>query len=313
MAPRPRLVFAGTPEFAVPALQVLLDRGRAPVAVYTQPDRPAGRGRRLRPSPVKQLALAHGLPVRQPQSLREAGEQAALAALRPDLMIVVAYGLLLPPAVLDIPRRGCVNVHASLLPRWRGAAPIQRAVLAGDRETGVCLMQMEAGLDTGPVLARAVTPIHPEDTGATLHDRLAAMGAGLLAENLDALINGELVAEPQDGAEATYATKLDKAEARIDWSLPAAELQRRVAAFNPWPVAETRWHDQVLRIWRAEAVGGTDDAAAGTVLAAGDQGIDVATGHGVLRLLELQPPGKRPMGAAEFLRGRRLTPGERLG
>lgn len=313
MSPKPRLVFAGTPEFAVPALNVLVEAGHPPVAVYTQPDRPAGRGRRLRPSPVKQYALEHALPVRQPVSLRGADEQAALAALRPDLMIVVAYGLLLPQAVLDIPRRGCVNIHASLLPRWRGAAPIQRAVLAGDRETGVCLMQMEAGLDTGPVLARAVTPIHPEDTGGTLHDRLAAMGAGLLAENLKPLLDGELEAEPQDESRATYAAKLDKTEARIDWTRPARELQRQVAAFNPWPVAEARWQGQPLRIWRAIWIDGSSSVAApGTVLGAGEQGVEVATGNGVLRLLELQPPGKRPMGAADFLRGRTLAPGERL-
>ncbi len=314
MTSMPRLVFAGTPDFAVPALQVLLEAGYPPVAVYTQPDRPAGRGRQLRPSPVKACALAHALPVYQPVTLRDAQAQEALAALQPDLMIVVAYGLLLPQEVLDTPRRGCVNIHASLLPRWRGAAPIQRAVLAGDRETGVCLMQMEAGLDTGPVLARAATPIHAEDTGGTLHDRLAALGAGLLAENLQALLAGALQPEPQDGSLATYAPKLEKAEARIDWQQPADVLRRQVAAFNPWPVAEARWQGKPLRVWRAESLAaGPAEVPPGTVVAAGKTGIDVATGAGVLRLLELQPPGKRPMAAADFLRGRQLEPGERLG
>ncbi|MCH8506057.1 MAG: methionyl-tRNA formyltransferase [Ectothiorhodospiraceae bacterium] len=315
MAEPSRLVFAGTPEFAVPALDALIQCGHPPVAVYTQPDRPAGRGRQLRASPVKQRALEAGIPVYQPTSLRDAEAQTELAALRPRLMIVVAYGLLLPQTVLETPALGCVNIHASLLPRWRGAAPIQRAVLAGDRETGVCLMQMERGLDTGPVLARAVTPIHPEDTGGTLHDRLAAMGGSLLAERLAELLAGTLVPQPQDNALATYASKLDKAEARLDWSRPAARLQRQVAAFNPWPVAETVWRGQTLRVWKARVIPGAVEPGGqppGTVLVATKQGVDVATGDGVLRLLELQPPGKRPMAVDAFLNSRPLEPGEHL-
>lgn len=313
MTDTPRLVFAGTPDFAVPALEALVAAGHSPVAVYTQPDRPAGRGRRPRPSPVKEVALHHGLPILQPQSLRTAEARQELEALRPDLMVVVAYGLILPRAVLDIPRLGCINIHASLLPRWRGAAPIQRAILAGDAETGVCLMQMEAGLDTGPVLARAATPIHREDTGGTLHDRLAGIGVGLLAQKLPDLLAGALEATPQTHEAATYAAKLEKSEAVMDWRLSAGRLQRQVAAFNPWPVAETRWNDKPLRIWRAAVVDGVTDAAPGEVLAAGRDGIDVATGEGVLRLLELQPPGGRAMPAAAFLSGRAISPGERLG
>ncbi|ROR34252.1 methionyl-tRNA formyltransferase [Inmirania thermothiophila] len=308
-----RVIFAGTPAFAVPSLEALLGAGHAVVAVYTQPDRPAGRGRRPRPSPVKEAALAAGLAVRQPRTLRDAAEQAALAALGADLMVVVAYGLLLPPPVLAAPRLGCVNVHASLLPRWRGAAPIQRAILAGDGETGVCLMQMDEGLDTGPVLARAATPIGPEETAGELHDRLAGMGARLLVEALPALARGELAPVPQDEAQATYAEKLAKEEAVLDFARPAEELARRVRAFNPWPVAEARLDDGTrLRVWRARALPG-GGGEPGRVLAAGREGVDVATGRGVLRILELQRPGGRPLAAGDFvnalpLAGRRLGP-----
>lgn len=314
MSSPPRIVFAGTPEFSVPPLQALIEAGHPPCAVYSQPDRPAGRGRRLRPSPVKQCALDHQLPVHQPQSLRDPQAREALTALRPDLMVVVAYGLILPQAVLDIPRRGCVNIHASLLPRWRGAAPIQRAILAGDAETGVCLMQMERGLDTGPVLARATTPIHAEDTGGTLHDRLSLIGASLLTGSLEGLLAGGLAAAPQDDAQACYADKLQKAEARIDWSEPAAAIQRRIAAFNPWPVAETRHDGTRLRLWRAAvAEGAPDRAPPGTVIAVSAEGVLVQCGSGVLRLLELQAEGGRAMAAADFLNGHSLQCGERFG
>ena len=308
-----RLVFAGTPEFAVPCLDALLASGHEVCAVYTQPDRPAGRGRALAASPVKQRALAAGIEVRQPRTLRDAEAQAALAALAPELMVVVAYGLILPQAVLDTPRLGCVNVHASLLPRWRGAAPIQRTLLAGDAETGVTLMQMEAGLDTGPMLAHAALPIAPGQSGGELHDALSALGARLLAAHLDALLAGQLSGTAQDDALACYAAKLDKAEAELDWSQPAIALERRVRAFNPWPVAQTTLADgSVLRLWRAIALDAPADASPGQVLAESRDGIDIACGEGRLRLLELQLPGRKPLAAADFLNSRRLA-GQRLG
>ena len=325
--PKPlKIVFAGTPEFAATALAALLDSRHEVVAVYTQPDRPAGRGRRLRPSPVKALALAHHLPVVQPESLREPAEQQALAAWGADVMVVAAYGLILPPEVLATPRLGCINIHASLLPRWRGAAPIQRAILAGDRETGVTIMQMDAGLDTGPMLARRACPIHDTDTAGSLHDRLATLGAEALLAVLEQLDEGGLVPEPQDEAQATYAAKIDKAEARLDWSRPAVELHRVVCAFNPWPVAFTTacpGGDAAplrLRVWAARPETGalgspeTPGAPPGTVLEAGPTGIRVACGTGALVLTELQPPGSKPMSAAAFHNGHPwLAPGLRLG
>jgi methionyl-tRNA formyltransferase len=309
-----RLIFAGTPEFAVPCLDALIGAGHEPVAVYTQPDRPAGRGRRLQAGPVKARALALGLPVCQPATLkRDPQAVAALAAWGADLMVVVAYGLLLPKSALAAPRLGCINVHASLLPRWRGAAPIQRAILAGDPETGVCIMGMEAGLDTGPVYLRLALPIAPRETGGSLHDKLAALGARALVEALPGIVAGRLTPEPQGELGVTYAHKLEKSEATIDWGAPARTIERQVRAFDPWPVAETALDGQTLRIWSARASDReAGEAPPGTVIEAGRAGIVVATGAGTLVVERLQPPGKRPMESAAFLNARRLD-GARLG
>ena len=303
-----RVVYAGTPEFAVPALAALAAAGQTIVAVYTQPDRPAGRGRVASASPVKQAALALSIPVRQSASLKQAA--AEIAALAPALIVVAAYGLMLPPAVLALPRLGCVNLHASLLPRWRGAAPIQRALLAGDAATGVCIMRMEAGLDTGPVYACERVAIAARDTAATLATRLAAAGARLLVATIAALESGAAVATPQAAAGVSYARKLEKQEALIDWSASAAELDRRVRAFVPWPVAETRWRGAQLRVHEAEPLAAAVAAAAvdgaagapapGTILSATSAGIEVATGAGVLRLTRVQPAGRRIVAAHEF-------------
>ncbi len=300
------IVYAGTPEFAATALAALLQTGHHISAVYTQPDRPAGRGRKLKASPVKELALAHNIDVRQPESLKDAETQQALAALRPDVMIVAAYGLLLPPDVLAIPRLGCLNIHASLLPRWRGAAPIQRAIIEGDAETGVTIMQMDVGLDTGDMLYKLATPITSEDNAQRLHDRLAELGARGIVEALEAIQAGGLTPEPQDETLANYAKKLSKAEATIDWQQGAAQIARRVAGFNPWPVAQTTFEDKVLRIWEAEAVADAAHAPAGSVIASSKEGIDVACGEGTLRLKRLQLPGGKPLSAAEFLNSRSL-------
>jgi methionyl-tRNA formyltransferase len=308
-----RLVFAGTPDFAAEALNALIQSHHEIVAVYTQPERPAGRGRKLTPSPVKELALKHQLTVFQPDTLKtpEAIEQ--LRTLDAHVMVVAAYGLLLPPEVLSVPRFGCLNIHASLLPRWRGAAPIQRAILAGDTETGITIMQMDKGLDTGAMLLKLICPITRKDTAASLHDRLATLGAKAIITALDQLPT--LAATPQDDGQATYAGKLTKQEAIIDWQRPAEELDRLVRAFNPWPVAQTSVKGQTLRIWAAQPLTDNANAAPGTVIGCDKQGIDVACGQGVLRLTRLQPAGSKPMEVAAFLNGRPdwLTPGTPLG
>ncbi len=309
-----RLIFAGTPEFAADSLLALLDAGHNVVAVYTQPDRPAGRGRKLQASPVKILAQTHQIPVYQPENFSDSGDIEILQKLDADLMVVTAYGLLLPPAVLTAPRLGCINVHASLLPRWRGAAPIQRAILAGDKETGITIMQMNEGLDTGDILLKQSCPIENSDTGGSLHDRLAQLGGQALQLALEKLKRAELSPQPQDDSLSTYARKLHKQEAMLDWQEDAAALARRVRAFNPWPVAQTRINDQILRIWAAEAIDGKP-AEPGTVLACNKAGIDIATGNGYLRLKQLQPAGKKAMDAPAFLNGYAdlLSIGNRLG
>ncbi len=308
-----RIVFAGTPEFAAQHLQALLDAGREIVAVYTQPDRPAGRGQKLAPSPVKQLALQHGIAVYQPQTLRDPAAQAELAALAPDLMVVVAYGLILPQVVLDTPRLGCINSHASLLPRWRGAAPIQRAIEAGDASSGVTVMQMEAGLDTGPMLLKVTTTITAEDTGGSLHDRLATLSSQAVVEAVTKLAAGELRGEVQDDSLATYAHKLNKDEARLDWSRPAVELERLVRAFNPWPICHSTLNGEALKIHAAQL--GEGQGAPGSVLAADRSGLTVACGEGALRLTRLQLPGGKPLSFADLYNSRReqFAPGLVLG
>ncbi|ROP76445.1 methionyl-tRNA formyltransferase [Stenotrophomonas rhizophila] len=300
-----KIVFAGTPAFAVSSLRAAA-RHHEVVAVYTQPDRPAGRGRGLAPSPVKLEAIARGIPVFQPESLKTPEAQQQLRALQPDLMVVVAYGLILPKAVLAIPTHGCWNVHASLLPRWRGAAPIQRAIQAGDSETGVCLMQMEAGLDTGPVLLKQHIAIGANDTGGQLHDRLAALGEQVLSDGLGLLRAGiKPIAQPQPEAGVTYAHKLDKAEARLDWSDDAQALARTVRAFNPWPIAEATLAGERVRIHGAIALEDNQGKAPGTLLAASRDGIDIACGQGALRLRVLQREGGKAITAADYLNARR--------
>ncbi|PNS08515.1 methionyl-tRNA formyltransferase [Solilutibacter silvestris] len=300
-----RIVFAGTPEFAVPSLRAACERADV-VAVYTQPDRPAGRGRALTPSPVKQEALQRGIDVRQPETLRDPEVQAQLRALEPDLIVTAAYGLILPKKVLKIPFHGCWNLHGSLLPRWRGAAPIQRAIEAGDAETGVCLMQMAAGLDTGPVLLSEATAIAADETSGELYERLADIAARVLAQGLELLEAGSPpLPHPQPEAGVTHAAKIEKAEARLDWNQPAEVLARKVRAFQPWPVAEATLAGERVRIHAAKVVAVTSDAEAGSVIAASRDGIDIACGAGVLRLLVLQREGGRTVSAGDYLNARR--------
>ncbi|MCY7354525.1 MAG: methionyl-tRNA formyltransferase [Lysobacter sp.] len=300
-----RIVFAGTPDFAVPSLRAAAQRNEI-VAVYTQPDRPAGRGRGLTASPVKLEAIKRGIPVLQPESFKSELARDSLRALKPDLMIVVAYGLILPQAVLDIPAYGCWNVHASLLPRWRGAAPIQRAIEAGDTQTGVCLMQMEKGLDTGPVLLRQVLAIGENETGGQLHERLAQLGAQTLADGLGLLRAGmRPVKQPQPSEGATYAHKIDKAEARLDWAQPAKTLANKVRAFNPWPIAEAELAGERIRIHGAVALPLAHAAPVGSVLVVGRNGIDVACSEGALRIRVLQREGGKAITAADYLNARR--------
>ena len=304
-----RIVFAGTPAFAVPCLRAAA-RHNEVVAVYTQPDRPAGRGRSLTASPVKLEAVQRGIEVLQPETLKKQVSRDALRALEPDIMIVVAYGLILPQSILDIPKYGCWNVHASLLPRWRGAAPIQRAIEAGDTETGVCLMQMEKGLDTGPVLLSQSLAIGEHETGGQLHDRLSELGAQVLADGLGLLRVGIVpVARPQPAEGVTYAHKLDKHEAKLDWSQPAVALASKVRAFNPWPVAEAELAGDRVRIHAAVALPAAHGATPGTVLAAGRDGIDIACGDGALRIRTLQREGGKAITAADYLNARRDLPG----
>ena len=307
-----RVLFAGTPEFALASLRALTGAGVVPVAVLTQPDRPAGRGKRVTASPVKQFALERGIDVLQPATLRDAGAVEAIAAFDPDVLVVAAYGLILPPAVLDVPAKGCLNVHASLLPRWRGAAPVQAAILAGDTETGVSLMAMTAGLDCGPVYVEEAVAIGPEETAGELHDRLAALGGELLVRHFDAIVNGTLEAVEQDETAATYAGKISKQDARLDWQRPADELHRRVRAYNPVPGAFFLLDDIPVKCWRAGVAAGAAGTAPGEVVSAGRDGIVVACGSDALRLDSLQRPGKRPVTAGEFasvvpLAGRLLT------
>jgi methionyl-tRNA formyltransferase len=296
-----KIIFAGTPEFAAIALRELLKTSHDIVAVYTQPDRPAGRGRKLTASPVKELALQHHLPVYQPESLRDSKTQTELASLRADIMVVAAYGLLLPAEVLTAPRLGCINIHPSLLPRWRGAAPIQRSILAGDDMTGVCIMQMEEGLDTGPVLYRIEEPITALDTGGTMHDKLASLGANALVQTLNILLNNTITAQIQNPAAVTYASKFSKEDARIDWHDDVAAIDRKIRAFNPWPTAFTDINGQSFKVWQAGMRDRTTtEKLAGTILGITKDGIDVATGKGILTITSLHFAGGKKLTATEI-------------
>lgn len=300
-----KIIFAGTPDFAAKHLAALLETQHQIVGVLTRHDKPAGRGKKLTPSPVKVLAQEHDIPVFQPVSLRDAENQQWLKDRNADLMIVVAYGLILPQAVLDIPRLGCLNVHGSLLPRWRGAAPIQRAIWAGDAETGVTIMQMDAGLDTGDMLYKAVCPIAADDTSATLYEKLALTGPKALIHTVDMLSSGKCTPEKQDDALANYAEKLSKEEARIDWQQDATHIERCVRAFNPWPMSYFMVQEQLIKVWQAEVIEGSEGKQPGTIISADKNGICIATGNGSLNITQLQPPGKKAMSAQDILNSRR--------
>jgi methionyl-tRNA formyltransferase len=306
-----KIIFAGTPEFAVPPLKMLLDSQHTVVAVYTQPDRPAGRGQKLKESPVKELAVSQGIPVYQPLSLKNSEDQEQFRFHQADLMVVVAYGLILPKAILTIPRLGCINIHASLLPRWRGAAPIQQAILAGDAITGITIMFVEPRLDAGSMLHKAECLIGPHETSGELQNRLSHLGAKALEEVLPAIEMGTVHPEIQNEAEVTYAAKLEKQEAQLDWTLPAIHLDRQIRAFNPWPVAETLFRGIALKIWKAEVLNEAVQAEPGTVLS-GKKTLEVATGQGVLRILEVQLPGGKRLPIEAFLNAHSLQ-SERLG
>ena len=298
-----KIIFAGTPDFAAVALQKLIDNGYEIVAVYTQPDRPAGRGRKLTPSPVKAVALEHDIPVEQPVNFKEEGAIDKLKSYHADVMIVAAYGLLLPIAVLETPRHGCLNIHASLLPRWRGAAPIQRAILAGDNETGITIMQMDKGLDTGDMLLKRTTPINDNDTGGSLHDRLAELGSEAIIEALEQLQNNQLKPETQDDSLANYANKLAKSESEIDWHKSAEEIDRQVRAFNPWPGSQCHLDKNTIRIHSAEIIDTSSQGQPGNILAYNKTGIDVQCGKGKLRILKCQLPGSRAMSVSDIHNG----------
>ncbi|MDN0107402.1 methionyl-tRNA formyltransferase [Yersinia rochesterensis] len=309
-----RIIFAGTPDFAARHLGALLSSQHQIVGVFTQPDRPAGRGNKLTPSPVKVLAEQHNIPVFQPKSLRPEENQHLVADLNADIMVVVAYGLILPASVLTMPRLGCINVHGSLLPRWRGAAPIQRSLWAGDAKTGVTIMQMDVGLDTGDMLHKIECDIQPEDTSATLYDKLAQLGPQGLLVTLQQLAEGRAQPEVQDEAQVTYAEKLSKEEAKLDWSLSAVQLERCIRAFNPWPVSYFVVDAQPIKVWQAQVLTTIDNAAPGTIIQADKHGIQIATADGVLNITQLQPAGKKAMSAADLLNSRRewFTPGNQL-
>lgn len=308
----PRIVFAGTPDFSVPCLSALLGADVKLVGVYTQPDRAAGRGKKMAQSPVKQKALEAGLDVFQPAHFKTQSARKSLRDLKPDLMIVVAYGLILPQSVLDIPRLGCVNIHASLLPRWRGAAPIQRAIETGDTQSGVCLMQMNKGLDTGPLIACSSTVLGPDETGGSLHDTLANLGASLMRSKLQSILNQQIKATPQPEQGVSYAHKLTKAEARIDWQMSALSIRNKIRAFNPWPTATTHLNTTQIRLHKAKIFASESNHLPGEVVELGPKGIDIQTGEGILRVTQLQKPGGKSLNARDFLNGFRLETGQRF-